>query len=328
MSDARAEAAAIAARSARRKRRRPVLTGDPATQPRRPPVTTDPFEPCTFPPPALAAARDAAAARPAAAGTVPVTAPITTPMTAPVAAAMTAPTAGETYVGPFDREQFPERLTARVVEPGVDARIHGYHVANDLARHHGLTDVLWLALRGELPTEGERTALDVACALLAPVHVGQAASHAAYLARLSGAAPAATLAIGAVGLGELVRHEREALAPWLAWLERGGPVPACALAGESSVDAAAAQRWLDGRLRSWFGVERGLPKEPLTRVACAYALLHHLGLRGPLALETVTMCARLPLVAAEAAHARAGGVRDYPARLPDYRYVDGEGVAS
>src|SRR4051812_18335703 len=57
-----------------------------------------------------------------------------------------APAPSSPYVGPFDREPFPDRLTARVVEPGPDARIHGYHVAGDLARHAGMADVVWLAL--------------------------------------------------------------------------------------------------------------------------------------------------------------------------------------
>lgn len=239
-----------------------------------------------------------------------------------------APVVPITYIGPFEREEFPERLTARVVEPGADARIHGYHVAGDLARHHGIADVLWLALRGELPGESQRAALEVACVLLAPVHIGQAPSHAAFLARIAGASAGATLAIATVGLGEQVRHEQEQLRPWTAWLERGGPVPEVALAADASDEAIAAQRWLDARMRAWFGAERGLPKVSLTRVACAHALLHHLGLRGPLATETVTVWARLPVVAAEAAHARAGAVRMYPARLPDYQYVDGQGVAS
>ncbi len=230
-----------------------------------------------------------------------------------------------TYSGPFDREAFPARLTARVVEPGADARIHGYHVAGDLARHHGVADLLWLTLRGELPTDAQRAALEIACLLLAPVHVGQAPSHAAYLSRISGAPAGATLAIAAVGLGELVRHERETLAPWLAWLERGGPVPDAALDADAGDEATAAQRWLDRRMRAWFGAEHGLPPVAVTRVAQAYALLHHLGLRGPLAVETIAVWARLPVVAAEAAHARPGAIDSYPARLPDYQYVDGQG---
>lgn len=254
------------------------------------------------------------------------------PATAIAAATLATTTTGapapHAFVGPFDREAFPARLTARVVEPGPDARIHGYHVAGDLARHHGVADLLWLALRGDLPTEAQRAALEIACVLLAPVHVGQAASHAAFLARIAGATAGATLAIATVGLGELVRHEHDTLAPWFAWLDRGGAVPDVARSADPSDEAVTAQRWLDGRMRAWFGAERGLPPVALTRVACAHALLHALGLRGPLVVETIAVWARLPVIAAEAAHARAGAVRMYPARLPDYQYVDGAGATS
>jgi hypothetical protein len=219
------------------------------------------------------------------------------------------------------------RLTARVVTPGPGARLRGYHVADDLARHYGATELCWLALRGELPTEPERAALDVAAALLAPVHVGQAPAHAACLARIAGATTGATLAIAAIGLGELVRHERAALAPWLAWLDDGGPVPACALAIDASAEEIAAQAWLDGQLRAWFGPTRGLPSVPVSRLAQGYAVLHHLGLSEPLAIEAIALWARLPVVAAEAAHVGLGAIRDYPARLPDYRYVDDAGAA-
>mgnify|MGYP000007511284 CR=1 FL=1 len=69
-----------------------------------------------------------------------------------------------------------------------------------------------------------------------------------------------------------------------------------------------------------------LPAAPLHRVACAYAILHRLALRAPLAIEAIAVWARLPVVAAEAAHARAGAVRGYPARLPDFQYVDAAGA--
>ncbi|MCE9577349.1 MAG: hypothetical protein K8W52_29640, partial [Deltaproteobacteria bacterium] len=83
--------------------------------------------------------------------------------------------APRTYVGPFDREAWPERLIARVVSTGDAPRIRGYAIG-ELARDHGLTEVAWLALRGELPGDGERAALEVALVLLAPVHIGQAPS--------------------------------------------------------------------------------------------------------------------------------------------------------
>ena len=229
------------------------------------------------------------------------------------------------YVGPFDRETWPERLTARVVSPGPDPRIHGYAVAADLARHVGIAEVAWLTMRGELPTPEQRAGFETAIVLLAPIHVGQAPTHAALLSRIAGALPSATVAIGAVGLGELARTERDELAPWLAWLDApDGDVPACARDHAPSADAIAAQAWLDGQMQVWF--QRGLPPVPLTRGACARAILHRLGLRGALVLDALATWARLLAVTAEAAFARAGAIRSYPARLPDFQYVDDRGA--
>lgn len=235
----------------------------------------------------------------------------------------------QTYVGPFDREPWPHKLTATVVSPGEAPRLAGYDVAADLARHYGMAEVAWLALRGELPAPHEREAFEAALVLLSPVHIGEAPAHAAFLSRLLAAEPSATIAVAAVGLGELGRTEHRELGPWLAWLEAAAaeaaeatPLPACALA---TSPAAAAPAWLDAAMRRWFGPTRGLPSASLHRVACAHAILHRLGFREPLALELLTSWARLPAVIAEALAAVPGAVRSYPARLPDYRYLDEEG---
>lgn len=244
------------------------------------------------------------------------------------------------YVGPFDREAWPERLAARVVSPDA-SRVHGYDVAADLARHYGIADVAWLAICGELPDETQRAAFDTALVLLAPTHLGQAPAHATLLSRLIGALPSATVGVAAVGLGELARSERDALAPWLRWLDAtdlathesagsgaAGEVPACARAAQHDAHHATdAQRWLDAQLRSWFGEARGLPDVPLHRTAIAYAILHRLGLTEPLAVEALATWARLPAVIAEATFAKPGAIRTYPARVPDYHYVDAEGAA-
>jgi len=231
----------------------------------------------------------------------------------------------DAYIGPFDREPWPEQLVAHVVSPGPEPRIHGYDVAGDLARFGGIADLAWLTLRGDLPTADQRAAFEVAVVLLAPTHIGQAPAHAAFLSRIAGALPSATVAIGAVGLGELSRHERTELAPWLAWLETAeGEVPSCARADDASPDARAAQAWLDDQMRGWFG--RGLPAQPVTRIACAHALLYRLGIRGPLVVDALCTWARLLAVAAEAQFARAGAIRLYPARLPDFQYVDDRGA--
>lgn len=226
------------------------------------------------------------------------------------------------YLGPFDREAWPETLAAHAVSAD-GARLHGYAVDGDLARFYGVADLAWLALCGELPTADQRAALDVALVLLAPVPVAQAPSHAAILSRIAGAPPAATIGIAAIGLGEQVRDERARLATWLAWLDAptGAPPPA----GADQLDGAT-RAWLDARLRGWFGDDAGLPDQPLSRAAAGYLILHRLGVRAPLAVEALAVWARLPTVIAEASHVELGAVRSYPARLPDYQYVDAHGA--
>ncbi|MBP6631702.1 MAG: hypothetical protein KA297_19855 [Kofleriaceae bacterium] len=234
------------------------------------------------------------------------------------------------HLGPFDRQPWPTQLVAHVVEAGPVPRVHGYDLAG-LVASYGVADLVWLGLRGELPAPHQRAALEVAAMLLAPVGVAEAPAHAAVLARITSASPGATLAIATVALGELVGHELTTLAPWRRWLaEPVGPVPTVALAPAPCADGAALIAWLDGRLCTWFGPGAGLPTStdaPLGRVAAGYAVLHRLGLDGPLELETVAVWARLPIIAAEAARVRAGDVLGYPARLPDYQYVDGEGTS-
>jgi len=63
--------------------------------------------------------------------------------------------------GPLEKHSFPETLTARVVTPGAHPRLHGYDVEADLACHYDPTDILSLALTGELPSVNAAAALRV-----------------------------------------------------------------------------------------------------------------------------------------------------------------------
>ena len=234
------------------------------------------------------------------------------------------------YEGPFDREQWPDRLPATVVDARGERRIHGYCARGDLADGHGIAAVAWLALRGELPSTSEHEAFNTALVLLAPVHVGESGSHAALLARIVGSRPSAIVSVAATALAEQGRSERESLAAWTAWLDAPAAnlaeIPPCALEREPSPEAIEDQRALAARTTTWFGDARALPEAPvLSRIACAHALLHRLGFRDPYAIEAVVVWARLLVVIAESTTVPIGGFREYPARLPDYRYVDDEG---
>jgi hypothetical protein len=104
-------------------------------------------------------------------------------------------------------------------------------------------------------------------------------------------------------------------------------VPSVVCVATSTGAWRTAQNELNARMLGWFGSTGGLPDLALRRVACAHALLVRLAVTDELAYVTLAVIARLPAVIAEAAHARAGDFRDYPSRLPDYRYIDDDGVA-
>lgn len=228
------------------------------------------------------------------------------------------------FDGLLDRVAFPPRLVAHVVEPAEDPRIHGYAVADDLARHAGFLDVGWLALTGELPTDAEREALGAALILLAPLHVGESPAHAGVLARIAGAPDEVVPAIVAVALGQRIAAELRTFAPLFAWLRApAGAPPAVALVADPSPGQRERHARLVADAARWFGPADGLPPDHvLTREAAAYALLHRLGVADPPRLHALVTWARLPVVLAEAARAPLGGVLDYPANLPAYRYVE------
>lgn len=234
----------------------------------------------------------------------------------------------KTYDGILDRIAFPDTLTAHVVEPTADPRIHGFAVAADLARHKSFLDVGWLALTGELSSEAERTAFSTALTLLAPLHVGDGPVHAAVLSRIAGAPDHAVPGVAAVALGQLARVELQMLASLFGWL--ADPIASnlstiCIDAVELHPTAAQveAHEALAAASAGWFGAERALPASPvLTRVAAAHALLFHLGIRDSFRLHALMIWARLPVALAEAACVGFGDVKSYPADLPAYRYVE------
>jgi hypothetical protein len=105
---------------------------------------------------------------------------------------------------PFDGE-WPEQLTARVVDPGPPVRIHGYAVADDLARHRSVSDVTYLALTGELPSEEQSRVFARTMVVLSAITVAEAPAHAAVLARICDGTTSAIIGTAAIVLAEQAR---------------------------------------------------------------------------------------------------------------------------
>ncbi len=232
----------------------------------------------------------------------------------------------KTYTGILDRVDFAERLTAQVVEPCADPRVHGYAVQADLGHSIDLLEFSWLALVGELPSAEARAALTRALIWLAPLHVGEGPTHVAVLGRVAGAPDEVLAGLVTVALGQHIASEQRSLAPWLAWLDDPNPsfdIPELAIEPSPTPEQVQAHAALAADSLRWFGPSRELPATPvLRRVAAGYALLHRLGLRDPLVVQALVTCARLPVALAEAARTRAGAVLSYATRVPNYRYVE------
>jgi hypothetical protein len=222
--------------------------------------------------------------------------------------------------GPLEKHSFPETLTARVVTPGAHPRLHGYDVEADLACHYDPTDILSLALTGELPSVNAAAALRVALTFLAPVSIAHASVHAASLARLCGTASGSVIGVAAIGLAEQARVLLDEHTELILWLKAaGGELPARYRArGE-------ADRETCRRLRAALeptGLEVPALTQDPAREAALLSVLFTCGLVRREQLEAAIVTARLPSAVAEALTEKITNFGRYPINLPRYRYEE------
>lgn len=186
---------------------------------------------------------------------------------------------------PFSENPWPAKLTARVVSEGTDPRIHGYSVASDLARNYRFSDVVYLSLTGELPSDEQSRTFERALILLSPISIAEAPSHAASLARVCDGSNSAVIGTGAIALAEQARFVIAEHREFLAELSRSGATPS-------------------------------------TSLESVLALLHECGIRREDQLEAVWVVARIAVVAAEGLATPPASFRDYPLNLPAVRYEE------
>ena len=226
----------------------------------------------------------------------------------------------KTFDGLLDGVAFPTQLTANVVEPSADPRIHGYPIQKELGHAAGFVDVMWLSLCGELPNDLEREAFSRALTWLAPLHVGDGGVHAGVLAMVAGAPEEVVPSIAALAIGQRTLAELDAMKPVFGWLiERNGAVP------EVVLGATSSDGWLQvcADAKRWFGSRSPFnPELVWRRDAAAWAVLMLLGFEDRSRLISFGVLARLPVALAEAACTAPGSVMKYPTQSPAYRYVE------
>jgi len=223
--------------------------------------------------------------------------------------------------GPIDDEELPARLRCHVVTPGEAPRIHGYDVQSDLARHYELTDLVFLSLTGELPTNVERRALDVALAFAAPVSIAEAPAHAAALAGICGPRASSMFGVAAIAVAEQVRASLDAHAEHLPKIALGDLDGTEGLGARGEADREAVRR-LETALGTFAAKVPALARDVGLETALIATLLA-CGLRSRAQIETALSLAKLPTICAEALAWRPGDLRAYPMNLPRFEYDDG-----
>ncbi len=214
-------------------------------------------------------------------------------------------------VGPLESAPWPEALEAQAISTTDGTRLYGYDVESDLAAHYRFSDLLFLAIRGELPDPLRSRAFEIALMFALPVSVGEAPIHAAALARLCGARPGGVASVASLALAETLGNAVRAALPRLRGAPDGLMPPV------SSDDAASVDR-----LRALLHdvLEVPLLAQAPPRELALMAVLWECGLRTEQELVNALVLARLPSALAESAGRRPLDFASYPTTTPPIDY--------
>jgi hypothetical protein len=237
-------------------------------------------------------------------------------------------------LGPIDSREWPKQLDAHAISGGgaaADAaspdgavRLFGYDVERDLAASYRFSDLVFLALTGELPDDARSRAFEIALCFAAPRSIAHAGIHAAALARMCGARPSGVLSAAGLVLGEeasaLVASINETLAA-RAQTESSAAPPAPLAAALLAVDDAertsvtTLAKLLEGVL------EVSILHADPSRDVALLGVFRACGITEAFRLASLIAFARLPSALAEANAIAGGGFAGYPIDTPHFEYV-------
>ena len=225
------------------------------------------------------------------------------------------------FSGPLDEATWPSKLTARVMAPGADVRLHGYSIELDLAAHYTFSETVLVALTGSIPTAAQGRAFDVALTFFSTTHAAEAPVHAALLARVCAATTSAISGTGAIALAEQARFELTKYAALVTWLAEPLAKLPIAFRAETPSDSARTRLLIDALIARDAACSAVLSAD-LEPTAAIVAVLFDCGLRSLEQIETVRVLARYPLLMAEALASPIAKHRDYPVTLPAIQYEE------
>jgi hypothetical protein len=221
--------------------------------------------------------------------------------------------------GALDDAAWSEHLLARAIDAGAsDDRLHGYSVLGDVSRHYPFSDLIYLALVGELPDPRRSSLFALALFSFATPSVGEAPVHVAVLARMSGATMASALAAGSITVADQAQDLVLRHASLLSWLHAPASAIPSHYDGQHDPKVAA----LCERARAIDPASR--IRQEMTIDAARLTLLYTSGVTSADQMIGAIVAARIAAISAEILATGPQHLRDYPVKVPEYRYTEAD----
>jgi hypothetical protein len=219
--------------------------------------------------------------------------------------------------GALDDNAWSEQLIARAIDAGpADDRLHGYAVLGDVANHYQFSDLVYLALVGELPDPRSSALFALALFSFATPGVAEAPVHVAVLARMSGATMASALAAGSITAADQALDIVSRHASLLSSLQScTGDLPSDYQGHHEPKVVALCERAR--------AIDPGLPiRRDMTLDATRITLLYLSGVRTADRMIGAIVSSRISAIAAEVLATGPEHLGQYPVKVPEYRYVE------
>lgn len=207
-----------------------------------------------------------------------------------------------------------------VVKPGPKPRLRGYSLHDDLGQHYSLSEVLLLAMTGELPTPAAAHAFERALIFLMDTPITTAPAHAARVTQVGKGGPTAVASVGVTALIAEAQDQIERSRAVLELIEGETRYPAPEIGPRDDAEREAV-----ARLRAavpW--PEIGVLAHDLGLVPAVLAVLHRCGLKRPEQWLIAIVNARLTSSVTEGFGDFSKEFTRLPAQLPEVRYLPKE----
>lgn len=220
---------------------------------------------------------------------------------------------------PLNDMSTEDLFPGHIVRPGAQPRVRGYRLHDDLGRYYAFSEVLLLAMTGEIPTPQDAHAFERALIFLMDTPITSAAAHAARVTQVGRGGPTGVTAVAATTIIAEAKEEIDRAVSLLDLIEGRDNCP-----DETICATSTAEREAVANLRAvlpW--AEIGVLAHDLALFPAIFAVFHRCGLVRPEQWLMATLQGRLTTAAAEGFGDFSRNFSTLPMRLPQIEYVGG-----